>query len=209
MADDREPSAGLDPQRVWPSPELVDRFIAPFDFHFRLGEDTPLPDDPEALTQARRFRDVLGLFATGVTVVTSMSDGEPVGMTCQSFASVSLSPPLVLFCPSRTSRAWPLIRRAGHFCVNILGESQQELSDAMATKGSAKFDGVGWSLSKTGAPLLDGVVGFVDCTVQAVHEAGDHDVVIGSVQDLGHGDMSGSDVPLLFHRGRYTAPRPS
>ena len=117
-----------------------------------------------------------------------MSDGEPVGMTCQSFASVSLSPPLVLFCPSRASRAWPFMHRAGHFCVNILSDGQQDLSDAMATKGSEKFVGVGWSSSKTGAPLLDGVAGYVDCTVEAVHEAGDHLVVIGRVQDLGHGE---------------------
>ncbi len=181
--------------------------LEPPDFHFRLGEDTPLPDDPEALTQARSFRDVLGLFATGVTVVTSMHEGEPVGMTCQSFASVSLSPPLVLFCPSRASRAWPLIHRAGHFCVNILSDGQQELSNAMATKGSEKFDGVGWSLSKTGAPLLDDVAGYVDCTVQTVHEAGDHYVVIGRVQDLGHGDAPRQPEPLLFHRGGYTALR--
>lgn len=207
-ADDLEPPEGMNPRarQTWPSPGLIDQFIPAFDFHFRLGEDTPIPDDPDALAQARHFRDVLGLFATGVTVVTSMSNGEPVGMTCQSFSSVSLNPPLVLFCPSRTSRAWPLMHRAGHFCVNILSDGQQELSDVMATKGSEKFDGVSWSLSKTGAPLLDGVAGYVDCTVQAVHEAGDHYVVIGRVQDLGHGDAPAGSRPLLFHRGRYTSP---
>ena len=99
------------------------------------------------------------------------------------------------------------MHRAGHFCVNILSDGQQELSDAMATKGSEKFDGVSWSPSKTGAPLLDGVAGYVDCTVQAVHEAGDHYVVIGRVQDLGHGDAPTGGQPLLFHRGRYTSPR--
>ena len=82
------------------------------DFAYRLGEDTPLPaDDPGALAGARDFRDVLGRFCTGVTVVTSISEGAPVGMTCQSFSSVSLSPPLVLFCPATTSRAWPLMQR--------------------------------------------------------------------------------------------------
>jgi 3-hydroxy-9,10-secoandrosta-1,3,5(10)-triene-9,17-dione monooxygenase reductase component len=192
--------------QAWPPPELVDRFIPDVDFHFRLGEDTPLPDEPDALSQARHFRDVLGLFATGVTVVTSMSEGEPVGMTCQSFSSVSLTPPLVMFCPARTSRAWPLMKRAGHFCANILSDGQQRLADAMATKGSEKFDGVSWSLSKTGAPLIDGVVGYVDCTVQAVHEAGDHYVVVGRVQDLGHGDAPTGERPLHFHRGRYTRP---
>ena len=116
------------------------------DFHFRLGEDTPLPATTRRRSRdARHFRDVLGRFCTGVTVVTSMSNGEPVGMTCQSFSSVSLSPPLVLFCPAKTSRAWPLMQRAGHFCVNLLADGQDELSNAMATKGADKFDGVGWS----------------------------------------------------------------
>ena len=202
-----EPPEGMraDARETWPSPELIDQFMPSFDFHFRLGEDTPLPtDDPEALAQARTFRDVLGLFVTGVTVVTSMSNGEPVGMTCQSFSSVSLSPPLVMFCPAKTSRAWPLIQRAGFFCVNILASGQDELSNGMATKGASKFEGVTWSTAKTGAPLLDPITGYVDCTIHAVYEAGDHYVVIGRVQDLGTGDPSAQGDPLLFFRGRYT-----
>ena len=112
---DLRPPEGMNPSAAqeWPSPGLIDQFLGDMDFQFRLGEETPLPDDPEAAAAARRFRDVLGHFATGVTVVTSMSGGEPVGMTCQSFCSVSLSPPLVLFCPAKTSRAWPLMRQAG------------------------------------------------------------------------------------------------
>ncbi len=190
-----------DAAQTWPPRELIDSFIPDFDFHFRLGEDTPLPkDDPDALAAARHFRDVLGRFATGVTVVTSVSQGQPVGMTCQSFSSVSLSPPLVLFCPAKTSRAWPLMRSAGHFCVNLLAAGQDDLSNAMATKGADKFTGVSWSQSKTGAPLLDGVLGYVDCTIHQVHEAGDHYIVVGKVQDLGFGD---AEDPLLFYRGRY------
>lgn len=185
----------------WPSPELIDQFLGDFDFHFRLGDDAePGTDDPEVLARARHFRDVLGRFCTGVTVVTSMSNGEPVGMTCQSFSSVSLTPPLVLFCPARTTRAWPAIQRSGHFCVNLLAEGQDHVSNQMATKGVDKFEGIGWSPSKTGAPLLDGILGYVDCTIHAVHEAGDHFVVIGAVQDLGFGDPAD---PLLFYRGAY------
>jgi len=186
--------------------EPIDQFRG--NFHFRLGEDTRLPaDDPGALAGARHFRAVLGRFATGVTVVTSMSDGEPVGMTCQSFSSVSLTPPLVLFCPAKTSRAWPLMERAGHFCVNLLADGQDELSNLMASKGIEKFGDVGWSPSKTGAPLIDGVLGYVDCTIHAVHEAGDHYVVIGRVQDLGFGDSGpgAAPAPLTFYRGRYGA----
>ena len=183
----------------------IEHFLGSYEFHLRLGEDTPLPsDDPETLAEARRFRDVLGRFATGVTVVTSVSGGVPVGMTCQSFTSVSLSPPLVLFCPAKTSRAWPLIERAGFFCVNLLAEGQQELSDGMATKGDRKFDGVGWRPAASGAPLLDGVLGHVDCAVHAVHEAGDHYVVIGEVQDLGLGVDKD---PLVFLSGEYTVAR--
>lgn len=199
-----EPPEGMNPRarESWPSPELIDQFLGDMEFHFRLGEETPLdPSDPEALAHARHFRDVLGRFCTGVTVVTSMSNGEPVGMTCQSFSSVSLTPPLVLFCPAKTSRAWPLMQRAGHFCVNLLADGQSELSNGMATKGANKFEGVSWSPSKTGAPLLDGVLGYVDCTIHAVHEAGDHYIVIGRVQDLG---FTGVEEPLLFYRGRYT-----
>ena len=128
---------------------------------------------------------MLGRFATGVTVVASMSDGKPVGMTCQSFTSVSLDPPLVLFCPAKTSRAWPLIQRSGFFCVNLLSHDQLELSNGFASKGADKFAGVTWRPSETGAPLLEGVLGWVDCTVYAVHEAGDHYVVVGRVIDLG------------------------
>ena len=175
------------------------------EFHFRLGEETPLPSsDPRTLADARHFRDVLGRFCTGVTVVTSTSDGRPVGMTCQSFCSVSLSPPLVLFCPARTSRAWPHIQRAGFFCVNLLAAGQDDLSNGMATKGVEKFAGLTWRPSPTGAPLLDGILGYVDCTVHAVHEAGDHYVVIGRVQELGAGEAGD---PLLFYRGGYTSTR--
>ncbi len=200
-----------DARESWPSQELVDTWLGQSDFEFRLGEHTPLPgDDPAAASSARKFRDVLGRFCTGVTVVTSMSDGEPIGMTCQSFSSVSLSPPLVMFCPARTSRAWPLIQRAGFFAVNLLAHDQGDLSDAMATKGVDKFSDVTWKQSQaTGAPLLDGVLGWVDCSIHAVHEAGDHYVVIGRVKDL---DVSEAPHPLLFFEGRYTrthgAPTP-
>jgi 3-hydroxy-9,10-secoandrosta-1,3,5(10)-triene-9,17-dione monooxygenase reductase component len=186
---------------TWPPQEMIGQFLGDLDFHYRLGEDTPLPaDDPDALAMARDFRDVLGRFASGVTVVTSLSNGRPVGMTAQSFASVSLSPPMVLFCPAKTSRAWPLMQQAGFFCVNILAEGQEELSVRMATKADEKFEGVRWSPAKSGAPLIDGVLGHVDCTVHAVHEAGDHYVVIGRVQAL---ELDDEDAPLLYYKGGY------
>jgi 3-hydroxy-9,10-secoandrosta-1,3,5(10)-triene-9,17-dione monooxygenase reductase component len=191
-----------DARATWPSQELINSWLGnELDFEMRLGEHTPIPDDPEAAARARKFRDVLGLFCSGVTVVTSISEGRPVGMTCQSFSSVSLEPPLVMFCPAKTSRAWPLMQRAGYFCVNILGHGQAEVSNAMATKGSDKFDGIGWGTAATGAPLLDDVIGYVDCTVHQVVEAGDHYVVIGRVKELGFGAEDGK--PLLYYRGSY------
>jgi 3-hydroxy-9,10-secoandrosta-1,3,5(10)-triene-9,17-dione monooxygenase reductase component len=197
-------------RETWPSQELVQSWLGnDLDFELRLGEHTPIPDDPEAAARARRFRDVLGLFCSGVTVVTSMSDGEPVGMTCQSFSSVSLEPPLVMFSPAKTSRAWPLMRKAGYFCVNILAADQSDLSNGMATKGEDKFNGVGWKPAATGAPLLDGVLGYVDCTVHQVVEAGDHYLVLGRVKELGFGDgTEGSTAvdPLLFFQGKYSRP---
>lgn len=197
-------------RETWPSQELIKSWLGnELDFEMRLGEHTPIPDDPEAAARARRFRDVLGLFCSGVTVVTSLSEGSPVGMTCQSFSSVSLEPPLVMFCPAKTSRAWPLMQRAGFFCVNILAADQSELSTGMATKGVDKFSGVGWRPAATGAPLIDGVLGFVDCAIERVVEAGDHYVVIGRVRQLGFGDGRGEPGeidPLLFFRGKYTHP---
>ena len=113
-----------------------------YDFQLRPGEDVVVDaDDPEAVAAARRFRDVLGRFASGVTVVTAISGGAPVGLTCQSFSSVSLNPPLVMFIPAKTSRAWPMIQRSGRFCVNFLADGQAELSNQMASRGVDKFAG--------------------------------------------------------------------
>lgn len=200
-----------DALETWPSHDLIESWLgdAMYDFQFRPGEDIEVPaDDREAMAAARQFRDVLGRFASGVTVVTTLSNGEPVGLTCQSFSSVSLDPPLVLFIPSRTSRAWPLIQRSGTFCVNFLADGQQDLSNTMASRGTDKYAGVDWTPSpQTGSPLLPGALAYVDCTIQAVHEAGDHFVVIGRVVDL---DLAAGAVqpgstgrPLLFFRGAY------
>jgi 3-hydroxy-9,10-secoandrosta-1,3,5(10)-triene-9,17-dione monooxygenase reductase component len=187
------------------SPELISSWLGDqdIDFEFRPGEDVAVHDDPDAVAAARRFRDVLGRFASGVTVVTTTSDDEPVGLTCQSFSSVSLDPPLVLFIPARSSRSWPLIQRSGRFCVNFLAAGQAELSRTMASRGADKFRDVKWTPSPvTGSPMLDGALAHVDCTIHAVHEAGDHHVVIGSVVDLVVPE-DGETEPLLFFRGEY------
>ncbi|MFA6300715.1 MAG: flavin reductase family protein [Nocardioides sp.] len=206
MTSSPEIPEGMSPdaRETWPSPELINSWLGDhdFDFEWRPGEGTAVQvEDPEALAAARQFRDVLGSFASGVTVVTAVSNGEPVGMTCQSFSSVSLDPPLVLFIPAKTSRAWPLMQRSGRFCVNFLAADQAELSNTMASRGTDKFADVSWQPTvSTGSPLLEGALGYVDCSIHAVHEAGDHYVVIGRVHEL---ELGEAEKPLLFYRGKY------
>ncbi|MFD3437293.1 flavin reductase family protein [Streptomyces sp. NPDC058685] len=158
-------------------------------------------DDERLAVEPGEFRRVLGHFATGVTVVTARDEDGPAGFACQSFASLSLDPPLVVFMVARTSTTWPRIARAGAFCVNILGEEQGLLCRGFAVSGADKFAGVAHRPAPvTGSPLLDGVAAWVDCTVQSVHTGGDHLIVVGRIAALGAAEDA---APLLFHRGRF------
>ncbi len=150
--------------------------------------------------QAEAFREVLGHFASGVTIVTGITDGTPAGFTCQSFSSLSLDPPLVLVLPGKSSTSWPPIAGTGRFCVNILAEHQEETSTAFARSGTDKYADVRWELSPQGLPIIEGASAWVDCTIEAVHPGGDHLIVVGAVQNLAATPDSG---PLLFHRGAY------
>ncbi|MFJ7260975.1 flavin reductase family protein [Streptomyces globosus] len=159
--------------------------------------------DERAPVAPAEFRAVLGHFASGVTVVTAPADqdGTPAGFACQSFASLSLDPPLVAFMVARTSATWPRIARAGVFCVNVLGERQGGLCRRFAVSGGDKFAGTAHTPAPaTGSPLLAGVPAWIDCRVHAVHTGGDHLIVVGRVEALG---APGGDGPLLFHRGRF------
>lgn len=155
---------------------------------------------------SERFRDVLGRFASGVTVVTGRGERGPVGLTVQSFMSVSLDPPLVVVAASRTSRAWPVIERSGAYCVNLLAGDQDALAETMATRGADKFAGVHWGPSPvTGSPVLEGGLGHVDCLIERVDDGGDHVLALGRVVDVGHTDATAA---LLRFRGQYgAAPR--
>jgi 3-hydroxy-9,10-secoandrosta-1,3,5(10)-triene-9,17-dione monooxygenase reductase component len=157
------------------------------------------------------YRHVLGHFCTGVTVITTVSGGTPAGFTCQSFGALSLDPPLVLFCPSRSSSTGRRIVETGRFCANVLADSDRELARRFAGKAADKFAGIGWSPSPAGLPVLDGAHAWVDASVETVHEAGDHYLVIGRVTALATGSSEHSGaagLPLLFYRGRFTATGP-
>ncbi|MER7398604.1 flavin reductase family protein [Streptomyces sp. NPDC000151] len=164
-------------------------------------------EDERAPVDRGEFRRVLGHFASGVTVVTAPGDAAdpaPAGFACQSFASLSLDPPLVAFMVARTSTTWPVIARAGVFCVNILGAGQGALCRAFAVSGTDKFAGVRHVPAPvSGSPRLAGVPAWIDCTVQAVHTGGDHLVVVGRVDALGTDEAAAAAGPLLFHRGAF------
>ena len=165
----------------------------------------PAPPQPGGETTDAAYRHVLGHFCTGVTVITGVDvggSGRPAGFACQAFAALSLTPPLVLFCPGKSSRTWPAIADSGYFCVNVLAAGQQEIARRFGVSGPDKFAGLSWSPSPSGTPVLSGALTWVECAVVAVHEAGDHYLVVGRVTELG---PSQPGRPLLFYRGRYAA----
>lgn len=152
------------------------------------------------------FRSVLGLFATGVVAVTGADPGtgRPAGLTANSFTSVSLHPPLVSVCLARTSSTWRCLRAAGSYCVNILAEHQLDVCLQLATPGADKFRGLAWTASPGGHPILDGVLGWIDCAAETEHAAGDHVIAVGRVCGLG---LLRDEQPLVFYRGRYRGCR--
>jgi 3-hydroxy-9,10-secoandrosta-1,3,5(10)-triene-9,17-dione monooxygenase reductase component len=156
-------------------------------------------DDVNSIDQAT-YRTILGHFATGVTVITALVDNEPVGLAANSFTSVSLDPPLVLFCAGKSSTTWPSIKQAGTFCVNILADDQEDLSRLFASKGADRFAGIGYKSGATGAPVLNDALAYLDCRIEAEHDAGDHIIVVGRVLDL---EVQREGRPLLFFRGGY------
>ncbi|CAN5366187.1 flavin reductase family protein [soil metagenome] len=147
------------------------------------------------------FRRVLGHYPTGVCVVTAIEpDGTKAALVVGSFTSVSLDPPLVAFFPDRNSSSWPRIERAGKFCVNVLGSHQRDLCRRFSARSDDKFAGLNYGLSTNGSPVLEDVIAWIDCTLEAVHEAGDHYIVVGRVHEL---DIVRADQPLVFFRGEY------
>lgn len=168
---------------------------------------TSAPLGPEVSTPTpAQMRTAMSAFASGVTVVTGLDSEEPVGFACQSFASVSLDPPLVLFCADHRGRTWPRIRNRGRFTVNVLGEDQTDLCQRFGSSTGRRFDELDWTLSRWATPSLPDVLLRAHAAVESVHVAGDHDVVIGRVLEL---ETPRESPPLLFYRGSFGVETPT
>lgn len=146
----------------------------------------------------RAYRDALGSFGTGVTVVTTMTESGPLAITANSFASVSLDPPLVLWCAAKSSARHAAFAAAEHYVIHVMSEDQQDLARHFARAGD-EFDTVDWLNSTHGQPLLSGCLARFECTCVAVHDAGDHSIVVGRVNRAAHRKGAG----LMFKSGQY------
>lgn len=159
------------------------------------------------MIESQWFRKVLGQYPTGVTAITATEDdGRCVGMIVGSFTSVSLSPPLVAFFPSKSSTTWPRIEATGSFCVNVLSAGQEHVCRAFISKAPGTFEEIGWEAAGSGSPILSDVLAWVDCDIESIVDAGDHHFVLGRVREL---DIATPSLPLLFFQGGYGQFTPS
>jgi flavin reductase (DIM6/NTAB) family NADH-FMN oxidoreductase RutF len=146
------------------------------------------------------FRSVLGRFPSGVTVVTTKDrDGSDEGMTVSAFCSVSLDPPLVLICIEKNASAYVALTTAQGFVVNVLSASQEQIARRFAMVDIDRFEGVGYSRSPNGLAVLDDVLGVIECPTVAMHDAGDHTIIVGEVEAA----RAQNGTPLLYYRGGY------
>ena len=146
------------------------------------------------------FRSVLGRFPSGVTVVTTKAgDGSDEGMTVSAFCSVSLNPPLVLICIEKIASAYNALTSAPGFVVNVLAASQEQIARRFSIVDIDRFEGVGYSRSQNGLAVLDDVLGVIECATFAMHEAGDHTIIVGEVEAA----RAQNGTPLLYYRGGY------
>jgi flavin reductase (DIM6/NTAB) family NADH-FMN oxidoreductase RutF len=156
----------------------------------------------EDSVDSRVFRDTLGHYASGITIVSALAGDEPIGFTCQSFYSVSAEPPLVSFSVMTTSRAYPRIRETGKFSVNVLAHDQHTVSNQFARRGTDKWADIDWAVTENGNPVISDTLMWLDCDIWAEHEAGDHFIVIGRVKELSPTGWH-HDGPLLYFKGQY------
>jgi flavin reductase (DIM6/NTAB) family NADH-FMN oxidoreductase RutF len=161
-----------------------------------MNAHVPQPFDPS--TDAHGFRGALGSFVTGVTVVTTQGDEGPVAIVANSFASVSLDPPLVLWSPAKASRRFRHFADAPRFAIHVLAADQRDVCTAIV-KSKTAISEVAMQLSACGMPIIDGALATFECTLQASHDAGDHIIVVGRVMKAHHRNGE----PLVFHGGVY------
>jgi flavin reductase (DIM6/NTAB) family NADH-FMN oxidoreductase RutF len=152
------------------------------------------------------FRAALGMFATGVTIVTARgADGEPVGLTANSFNSVSLSPPLVLWSLSRSAGSMPAFERGSHYAINILTAEQHTLAARFASKAVDRFKDLAFREGAGGAPIIEGAAAVFECFNRSRYEEGDHVIFVGEVE---HCQRRDGAQPLIYHGGRYFTELP-
>ena len=153
----------------------------------------------------RELRNAMGLFATGVSIITTKdASGKPFGLTANAFSSLSLDPPMLLICVDKGVDCYACFDESKVFAVNFLSLAQEELSTRFATKGIEKFEGLSYSVGELGVALLDGALAHFECTVAHAHEGGDHTIYLGEVQRL----VTVEGDPLLFYQGKYRSLAP-
>ena len=145
-------------------------------------------------------RRIMGLFATGVTVVSTQHEEQTWGMTANAVTSLSLDPPLLLVAVQKESQTHAQLKAAGCFAVNILAADQEELSNRFAFKGPKDFSGLDFTTDVTGSPIIPDTLGYVDCNLKEIVPGGDHDIFIGEIVGGGGG---GEGAPLLYYQGQY------
>jgi 3-hydroxy-9,10-secoandrosta-1,3,5(10)-triene-9,17-dione monooxygenase reductase component len=165
------------------------------------ADNPPTANTTNSIDQMR-FRNTVGRYASGITIITGHDAEGPIGFTCQSFYSVSVNPPLVSFSVMKTSTTYPRIRDTGTFAVNILSVGQEIISNQFAGRGTEKWAGITWNPTNNANPVLDGTLTWLDCIIHAEHDAGDHIIVIGHVNELGAPQVQQPD-PLLYFEGQY------
>jgi flavin reductase (DIM6/NTAB) family NADH-FMN oxidoreductase RutF len=175
-------------------------------FHaIRLPMNPPRQAQPPSFS-AQEFRAALGMFATGVTIVTARTaEGQVVGLTANSFNSVSLTPPLVLWSLSRAAASMAVFSAGSHYAINVLAADQKALAERFATRGADRWNGVTFDTGAGGAPLLHGAAATFECFNRSRYEEGDHVIFVGEVERCAH--RTGAS-PLLFHGGRYFTEHP-
>ncbi|GAA4028482.1 flavin reductase family protein [Arthrobacter methylotrophus] len=156
----------------------------------------------ERVFDPRVFRDTLGHYASGITIISGIDEEGPIGFTCQSFYSVSTEPPLVSFSVMTNSTTYPRLRETGKFVVNVLAQDQHTISNQFARKGTDKWAGIEWSQTVAGNPVIADTLMWLDCDIWAEHGAGDHYIVIGRVNEMSPASWH-TAAPLLYFKGEY------